>query len=141
MICEMWLQYQRNNYDTIMFKACACIIIIFPLNLQERQNHYLRIIRCIMFKLLVIEKGIRNRRHWPFLVTYDNTPMLYTAIFHGCKNDNFQMKKKVIFSYVCSKHRLWIQVRTASVRRTHWAGFVFGLFHFLIFAYILFLIE
>ena len=24
---------------------------------------------------------------------YENTPMQYTAIFHGCKNDNFQMKK------------------------------------------------
>ena len=23
---------------------------------------------------------------------YDNTPMLYTAIFHSCKNGNFQMK-------------------------------------------------
>ena len=22
---------------------------------------------------------------------YANTPMQYTAIFHGCKNDNFQM--------------------------------------------------
>ena len=24
---------------------------------------------------------------------YENMPMQYTAIFHGCKNDNFQMKK------------------------------------------------
>ena len=23
---------------------------------------------------------------------YENTPMQHTAIFHGCKNDNFQMK-------------------------------------------------
>ena len=23
---------------------------------------------------------------------YENMPMQYTAIFHGCKNDNFQMK-------------------------------------------------
>ena len=23
---------------------------------------------------------------------YANTPMYYTAIFHGCKSDNFQMK-------------------------------------------------
>ena len=28
---------------------------------------------------------------------YDNTPMQYTANFHGCKNDNFQMKKNDIF--------------------------------------------
>ena len=34
-------------------------------------------------------------------------PMQYTVLFHGCKNDNFQMKKKY-FSYFCSKHRLWV---------------------------------
>ena len=28
---------------------------------------------------------------------YENTPMQYTAIFHGCKNDNFQMKNINIF--------------------------------------------
>ena len=26
------------------------------------------------------------------LTHYDNTPVQYTAIFHGCENDNFQMK-------------------------------------------------
>ena len=25
------------------------------------------------------------------LLHYDNTPMLFTAIFNGCKNDNFQI--------------------------------------------------
>ena len=48
---------------------------------------------------------------------YANTPMKYTAIFHGCKNDNFQMKNSDIFSFFCSKHRLWVNVRTGSVRR------------------------
>ena len=28
---------------------------------------------------------------------YENTPMQYTAIFHCCKNDNFQMKNSDIF--------------------------------------------
>ena len=28
---------------------------------------------------------------------YTNMPMLYSAIFHGCKNDNFQMKNFDIF--------------------------------------------
>ena len=28
---------------------------------------------------------------------YENTPMQYTAIFHGCKNDNFQMKNSDVF--------------------------------------------
>ena len=30
-------------------------------------------------------------------VHYENMPMQYTAIFHGCKLDNFQMKKCHIF--------------------------------------------
>ena len=25
---------------------------------------------------------------------YENMPMLFTAIFHSCKKDSFQMKKK-----------------------------------------------
>ena len=28
---------------------------------------------------------------------YENMPMQYLAIFHGCKNDNFQMKYFDIF--------------------------------------------
>ena len=27
-----------------------------------------------------------------FDIHYKNTPMQYTAIFHGCKNDNFHLK-------------------------------------------------
>ena len=31
------------------------------------------------------------------LVHYENMPMQYLAIFHGCNNENFQMKKVNIF--------------------------------------------
>ena len=34
---------------------------------------------------------------------YENMSVQYTAVFHGCKNVNFQMKN-VIFSYFRSKH-------------------------------------
>ena len=30
------------------------------------------------------------------------------------KNENFQIKILIFFSYFCSKHRLWVLVRTAS---------------------------
>ena len=46
----------------------------------------------------------------------DNMPMQLTAIFHCCENANFQMKNSV-FSYFHSKHRLWVHVRTVSVRQ------------------------
>ena len=45
---------------------------------------------------------------------YTNTPMQYTALFHDCKNVNFQMKNFIIFS---QNIWLWVHVRTASVRR------------------------
>ena len=47
---------------------------------------------------------------------YANMSMQYTAIFHGCKNVNFLMKNYNIFLF-WSKHRLWVHVRTATVRR------------------------
>ena len=31
---------------------------------------------------------------------YENTPIQYTVIFHGCKNDNFQMKICDIFLFM-----------------------------------------
>ena len=41
--------------------------------------------------------------------------MQYTAIFHCCKNVNFQMK--ILFLIFSSKCRLGVHVRTASVMR------------------------
>ena len=32
-----------------------------------------------------------------FMYHYENMPMLYTAIFHSCKKDNFQMKNCDVF--------------------------------------------
>ena len=34
----------------------------------------------------------RQREGVGVITHYDNTAMQYTAIFHGCKSDNFQMK-------------------------------------------------
>ena len=48
---------------------------------------------------------------------YTNMSVQYTAIFHGCKNDNFQMKIFDIFLIFALKHRLWVHVRTASATR------------------------
>ena len=34
------------------------------------------------------------------LAHYDNTPMQYTAIFHGCKNGNIQIKIVIFFLFL-----------------------------------------
>ena len=39
---------------------------------------------------------------------YANTPMQYTAIFHGCKNVHFQMKVFNIFLIFAQNIELWV---------------------------------
>ena len=47
---------------------------------------------------------------------YENTPIQINWIFQH-QNWKFSDKKFWYFSYFCSKHRLWVHVRTASARR------------------------
>ena len=48
---------------------------------------------------------------------YENMPsQIYWKFYHQKKKKN-QIKKFWYFSYYCSKHRLWVLVRTASPRR------------------------
>ena len=48
------------------------------------------------FTPLVKVTFLRTSLH-NFTGHYANTPMQYTALFHGCKNVNFQMKNHNIF--------------------------------------------
>ena len=41
-------------------------------------------------------------------IHYDNRPMQYTAILMAVKMTIFQLKYSDYFSYICSKHRLWV---------------------------------
>ena len=50
-------------------------------------------------------------------IHYENTPIQMYRKFHLQKTEIFQIKNSDIFSYFCSKHRLWVLVRTASARR------------------------
>ena len=47
----------------------------------------------------------------------ENTPIQIYRKFHLQKLKTFRYKNSDIFSYFCSKHRLWVLVRTASARR------------------------
>ena len=46
---------------------------------------------------------------------YENTPIQIYRKSHLQKLKNFRQKKMIFFSYFCSKHRLWVLVRTAYV--------------------------
>ena len=64
-------------------------------------------IDCVHINDLPYFKGITH-------LHYENMSMQYTAIFHGCKIDNFQMKKCDIFLiFAQSIMSLWVHVRTA----------------------------
>ena len=43
-------------------------------------------------------ESLQNTRH------YENTPMQYTTIFHGCKNDNFQSIFLTIFIFLLKRY-------------------------------------
>ena len=52
-----------------------------------------------------------------FPTHYENMPIQIYRKFHLQKL-NFQIKKRCyFFSYFCSKHRLWVLIRTASLRQ------------------------
>ena len=44
--------------------------------------------------------GLGEKLFSILLIHYENTPREYTVIFHGCKNDYFQMKKCGIFLFL-----------------------------------------
>ena len=48
---------------------------------------------------------------------YENMPMRYEAISKSGKNDIFRSLNVTFFLIFSSKHRLWVQVRTASTRQ------------------------
>ena len=67
--------------------------------------HDLIRIHLLLF-VIVIYNQVVGERSLSISVSdhYENTSMQYTAIFHDCKNVNFQMIFPPYFSYICSKH-------------------------------------
>ena len=65
---------------------------LFPLALKRARlnNLLVKMVNHCFYKEVC--KGVH-----PMPVHYANTSMQYTAIFHGCKNDNFQMNFFNIF--------------------------------------------
>ena len=75
--------------------------------------------------ICLIKVILLKRQHLTFLNAIFQTNFLtlrehaYSNILKivSPKNESFQMKNSDILSYFCSKHRLWVLVRTASARR------------------------
>ena len=62
---------------------CVCVLETLGKVLQE-QN-----VPVYLFIKREINRSKQDRDKCTFY--YENTPMIYTTIFHGCKNDNFHM--------------------------------------------------
>ena len=62
---------------------------------------------------------LASARHWAqcFVSSITKTRLFKYIENFTTKNWKFSDKKTLIFSYFCSKHRLWVLVRTASARR------------------------
>ena len=54
-------------------------------------------VKCLVSPFEYANNKCADQSAHPHNLHYDNTSMQYTMIFHGCKNDNFQMKKCDIF--------------------------------------------
>ena len=91
------------------------------------QTNYYLFIKMHLMNVFEISKGIwflkiiiivKNKNKKYNNNHYENMPIqIYWIFLPPKKNENFQIKNSDIFSRFCSKHRLWVLVRTASPRR------------------------
>ena len=66
----------------------------------------------VALEILWIRKFVSTQN-----VHYENMSVQYEAISKSEKNDIFICKNAIYYFYFCSKHRLWVHVRTASLRQ------------------------
>ena len=79
----------------------------------------------LWYPATIVLQGIINtlikqnqvKLQFTFLFHYENTPIQIYRKFHLQKLKKFRQKLRY-FSYFCSKHRLWVLIRTASSRLT-----------------------
>ena len=125
----------RNNvyiFTPILLKLVQMVCIIVRINLYKIKKIHQILLEKGPFKILYFffEPAIKptvlsnsfetdpdlfyHHRHQPSLRKHAYSNIL---IISPPKTENFQIKKIWYFSYFCSKHRLWVLVKTASSRR------------------------
>ena len=67
----------------------------------------------------MLGKHLSSRHFEIFFSYYDNTPIqIYVLKISPPNTESFSDKNSDIFSYFCTKNRLWVLIRTASNRLT-----------------------
>ena len=69
---------------TLLVPVVVVIILFIDMRLSTPLNYY-KSVKDISHHVIGPSLSCRFSNH------YENTPMQYTSLFHGCKNDNFQM--------------------------------------------------
>ena len=88
-----------KSYDNLVYRNVDDVVRILKNLLLSGRYRAVGVTRNLL-RLLKKSKAI----DWKVCsFPYANTPMQYTAIFHGCKNVHFQMIF-LYFSYFCSKY-------------------------------------
>ena len=85
------MKRQNDNLSSLLVKRQNDNLAAEPVTKENKSPHERRNTinsNSLPRKVSIFAKGDNH---------YANTPMQYTAIFHGCKNHNFQMKKSAIF--------------------------------------------
>ena len=116
---------QKNIFIPYSLKVCIY-------NLLSCDNISLLQAQKLLLTNRILQHGNRSSSAYMFLlqaihcmlnincsnvIHNENTPIQIYEKFHLQKTKNFSDKKLRYFSYFCSKHRLWVLVRTASARR------------------------
>ena len=79
-----------------MFLIYHTFCITLPFTIQSDLEWYVAIVCHAHWYDFVDHMNTDQNPHMD-LVHYENMPIQYLAIFHGCKNENFQMEKVDIF--------------------------------------------
>ena len=92
-----------------IFPGFVCFVLYLAKISGERlQDHWSSGLDCV---ISLVSRSLILVSH------YDNMPILYTIIFTNVKNVNFQMKNSDLFLIFALKNKLWVHIRTASMRR------------------------
>ena len=63
--------------------------------INKRGVQEIRLVSHFVHEIFIV---VQNKTF--FSIHYAHTSMQYTALFHGCKNDNFQMKFLIFFLFL-----------------------------------------
>ena len=133
------LLYMYNHFPpstcseiTIFMLTChirlGYIIFFLIMSMGNSPQSEAPVYTCLLGVTLLLEQfeyanSENSRSAWP-ASDYGQTLVIITKIClfkyienFTTKEENFSEKKFWYFSYFCSKHRLWVLVRTASARR------------------------